>query len=117
MKREKRTSRIEFRVSASEKRVLESIADQFGLSVSDTLRKLMRQLPFHQQQTFANRLLTRQIHYDLGCIGNNLNQIAKVLNTHHLLHQTLDLNTLLDLKSELASLKTMITRIQEDIAA
>ncbi len=102
--------RLEIRLTLQQKEKLTAIASQQGVKLSQIIRCLIFQGKLPQ-----NRDLSQKTSRELGRIGNNLNQIAKVLNTYSLTQKSLPTHTLLEMKQELNltinevnSLKTLL---------
>jgi hypothetical protein len=78
---EKRTQKIEVRVTPNEKNSIIKIAKDAGLTPSDLLRLRalvaaeVRKLPTPEREAII------LVNGELGKIGSNLNQIARVINT------------------------------------
>ncbi len=75
--RQKRSHRIDIRLTLAEYEKAQLMADENNLTMSELFRA----------KTLKNRLPRRvtkvagQTYWELGKIGNNLNQIAKAINT------------------------------------
>lgn len=78
---ERRTKRVEVRLTEAEERDLISLASDGGLSVSDMIRKMaLGSRPINKKATPERAAFIKGLA-ELGKIGSNLNQIAKALNS------------------------------------
>lgn len=70
-------SRMELRISTDEKALIEEKARKTGLSTSEYIRRcaLGRRLPY-----YGDTSLLQEYSSQLGKIGSNLNQLARVVN-------------------------------------
>ena len=73
---EKRTERLNIRLSTEELKHAQKLADKSGLSISELVRDHLGKL------TVRNRKDERQRTIDLNRINANLNMIARWVNTH-----------------------------------
>jgi Bacterial mobilisation protein (MobC) len=80
-KTDRRTKRVEIRLTEAEEKTLSGLAESVGLTVSDHVRKLaLGCKPTRQMATPERQALIKGLA-ELGKIGSNVNQIAKALNT------------------------------------
>ena len=78
---DRRTKRVEIRLTAAEENVLEGLAVDAGLSVSDHIRKAALGSKPRIQMATPERAAFIKGLAELGKVGSNVNQIAKALNT------------------------------------
>ncbi len=77
---EKRSIMLRLRLTAAEKKSLQAVADNAGLSISDFVRgKALSAQPLHRKATPERAALIKGLA-GLGKIGSNINQIARVMN-------------------------------------
>lgn len=76
----KRNIMLRLRLTAAEKKSLQAVADNAGLSISDFVRgKALASSPLHRKATPERAALIKGLA-GLGKIGSNLNQIARSAN-------------------------------------
>lgn len=101
--RDKMTKSIRIRLSEKDYYRLQKLADKAELTASDVIRHLIRDgkvpAPMTKEMREEVRLLMR--------IGNNLNQVAAVANTHGVIMDELKL------KETAAELKEVISLVKE----
>ena len=68
---------ISLRLTESEFEQIKSEAEENGYSKSDFIRSIL----FKKNRCIKNKKNTKKILFELNRIGNNLNQIAKYVNT------------------------------------
>ena len=79
---EAKTSRLNIRLAAGEREAIRLRASQAGLSVSEYIRaSALRDEGRPVIRTDPEAL--KKVYADLRRAGSNLNQCARVLNTHH----------------------------------
>lgn len=80
----KRTAVVQFRVTAEEKERLERAADALGLTLSEYVRIKATgdESPLASPALRPEPPGVYELRRELGSIGNNLNQIARRLNTN-----------------------------------
>lgn len=101
------------RLSPSERRALKEKADAANLKLSEYIRVSALKAIIHSPAKIPE--LNRNTYVELGRIGENINQIAKVFNsipTEQIAHTKLQL-----LLSELQLLKSQIQRTRLEITA
>ncbi len=78
--REERTENLHFRVTRAEKEQIKRYAKRAGMSMSDYARRqaLQKQVKIVTPEFISDY---KQICGELGRFGNNINQIAKYLNS------------------------------------
>lgn len=77
----RRTKRVEIRLTEAEETALAGLAADHGLSISDLIRKAaLGAAPLRQKATPERAAFIKGLA-SLGTVGNNVNQIAKALNT------------------------------------
>lgn len=78
-----RTKTVTVRVSAEERAQLEALSSRAGLAAGAFLRAAAfgGAGPRAQRRPSADHAVLRQLLGELGRVGNNLNQIARTLNT------------------------------------
>ena len=90
---DRRVKRIEIRLTETEEVCLIDLAKERGLSLSDHVRQVVLNCKPRIQKATPERAVLIKGLGDLGRVGNNLNQIAKALNTDILINRR---NTLPD---------------------
>lgn len=78
---DRRTKRVEIRLTEAEEEVLSGLAVDAGLSVSDLIRKVALDVKPRVQKANPERAAFIKGLAALGKVGSNVNQIAKALNT------------------------------------
>jgi len=68
---------ISLRLSENEFEQIKSEAEKLGYTKSDFIRSIL----FKKNRCLKNKKNTKKILFELNRIGNNLNQIAKYVNT------------------------------------
>ena len=81
---------ISLRLTEEEYNRLKNTADELGYSVSELVRKKV----LGNREKLAQRQDLKLIAYELNRIGNNLNQIAKYVNTHRAIDRVVASNLL-----------------------
>jgi hypothetical protein len=90
------SERIEIRLTPEQRQHFEEIATLEGLKISQIIRqRVLGEKP--QRLTGVNR----DIYNELTRMGNNLNQVAKVLNYHQLVQKTVPAHTIIEIKGSL----------------
>ena len=102
---ERRTRLVGIKVSPTERAELEAAAKEVGSRLSDYVRDLClgRQAPV--VAATRRNPVAKQLIYELNAIGNNLNQLARLANTHDRLPARADL------KEALLSVKKALARV------
>lgn len=77
MKKQKRIIKFQMCMTEEEKALATQIADRFGLSISEFIRRTCFQKKLPKQVT----KISAKTYFELHKIGVNLNQLAKVANT------------------------------------
>lgn len=77
----RRTKRVEIRLTETEEKALLELAVECGLSISDHIRKAALGAKPRVQKATPERAAFIKGLAELGKIGSNVNQIAKALNT------------------------------------
>lgn len=76
----KRTIMLRLRLTAAEKKTLQTASENVGLSISDFVRtKTIASQPLHRRATPERAALIKGLA-GLGKMGSNLNQIARAAN-------------------------------------
>lgn len=78
---DRRTRRVEIRLTSAEEKSLAAHASDDGLTVSDFIRKAALGSKPRIQQANPERAVLIRLLAELGKVGSNVNQIAKALNT------------------------------------
>ena len=78
---ERRTKRVEIRLTEAEEKVLSALSSECGLSVSDHIRKVALGSKPRVQMATPERAAFIKGLADLGKLGSNVNQIARGLNS------------------------------------
>jgi uncharacterized protein (DUF1778 family) len=109
---EKRTITLRVRLTLSEKKDIAQAAQNSGLTLSDYARgKLVDAAPRIKQATPERAVFIRALA-ELGKIGSNLNQVARVLN--HRQSGTVNLTALAaQAEEEIAQLSSLLHKILE----
>lgn len=77
---ERRTVRVEFRLTADEEKLLLSFAENAGLTVSDYIRRqTLNAQPLTRMAKPERAAMIRALA-ELGKVGSNVNQIARAIN-------------------------------------
>jgi hypothetical protein len=84
---------LQIRVSESERETFKKKASALGISVSDLIRQAVTR---PRVRSGHDREIAREKNRQLGWIGNNLNQIARAVNTQGVINHELDLLKKLD---------------------
>ncbi|ACK74018.1 mobilisation protein (plasmid) [Gloeothece citriformis PCC 7424] len=107
---QQRIEKIQLCLTPEEKLKATQLAKNLGTTVSAFFRsaiykkyeaRLDRQIPE----------ITVKSYLKLGKIGNNINQIAKVLNSHQKLNTAVHYDVLFELKQELTELKELLNNL------
>lgn len=84
MERQRKNQTVKIRVTEEEKRVWEELARKTGLSLSELIRERMNKL--REPNTFivkrANERHLKELIRQINLVGNNVNQIARWVNTY-----------------------------------
>ena len=107
----KRTKTFLLRLTEAERSTAEKIAHQTGLSLSELFRHATLKHRLRRKIT----AVTIETYTELSRIGNNLNQIAKAINSSQLMRTSLESQTLIQLNHELHQLKAILSQIQTEI--
>lgn len=105
--RQKRSHRIDIRLTLPEYEKAQLMADENNLTMSELFRA----------KTLKNRLPRRvtkvagQTYWELGKIGNNLNQIAKAINTSVLMGEPVVVDRAL-----LSQIRDLVKQVRREIA-
>lgn len=105
--RQKRSHRIDIRLTLPEYEKAQLMADENNLTMSELFRA----------KTLKNRLPRRvtkvagQTYWELGKIGNNLNQIAKAINTSILMGEPVVVDRAL-----LSQVRDLVKQVRREIA-
>ncbi|BDI20863.1 hypothetical protein ANSO36C_66650 (plasmid) [Nostoc cf. commune SO-36] len=105
--RQKRSHRIDIRLTLAEYEKAQLMADENNLTMSELFRA----------KTLKNRLPRRvtkvagQTYWELGKIGNNLNQIAKAINTSVLMGEPVVVDRAL-----LSQVRDLVKQVRREIA-
>jgi hypothetical protein len=84
---ERRTKRVEVRLTEAEEKALATLASDGGLSISDLIRKVaLGSRPMARKASPERAAFIRGLA-ELGKVGSNVNQIAKVMNSDLAAHQ------------------------------
>jgi hypothetical protein len=77
---EKTTHKVQFRTTADEKKRMEQLASEAGLSLTDLIKKAVFGKAPKQHKPTPDRSVFLKGLAELGKIGSNVNQIARALN-------------------------------------
>lgn len=78
---DRRTKRVEIRLTEAEEKTLSELAMASGLTISDHVRKVSLGIKPKIYKATPERAALIKGLADLGKIGSNINQIARALNT------------------------------------
>ncbi|MGI6152987.1 MAG: plasmid mobilization protein [Christensenellaceae bacterium] len=96
----KRNERVVFRVDTAELFRLHRMAQMSGSTVAAFVRKCC----FDDERiVIINQKAVSKIYEEMNAIGRNVNQIARIANSNHHIHQQ-DIDNLLRFQKELAAL-------------
>ncbi len=98
--------RLEFRLSSREKQQLQKVAGK-NCTISELVRKKLLKTP-----TRRERKRNKDIEGELIRMGNNLNQIAKVLNSIALSQSPLSATDLIDFKGDVQTAMDEVRTLQ-----
>ncbi len=98
--------RLEIRLSSSQKQQLQKQAGE-NSNVSELIRKKLLKEP-----TRRDRKRNKDIQHELKRMGNNLNQIAKVLNSIALSQSPLSATVLIDFKGDVQTAISEVRTLQ-----
>ncbi len=101
------TRRVELRLTPQQRQKLQKIADSKGLNLSQTIRVVVL-----GEKPPGLTGITRELFYELSRMGNNLNQIAKVLNCAPLYQIPLPASEIIALKGDLQLAMNFIKVLQ-----
>ncbi|MGK7932242.1 MAG: plasmid mobilization relaxosome protein MobC [Microcystaceae cyanobacterium] len=103
--------RLEFRLSSSEKQQLQKEAGQ-NCTISELVRKKLLKTP-----TRRERQKNKDIESELKRMGNNLNQIARVLNSIALSQSPLSATVLIDVKGDVQTAISEVRTLQAQFSS
>jgi transposase len=78
---QRRTQRVEVRLTSFEEKSLQELAEEAGLSLSDFIRREALGSKPRLQKADPDRAIFIKSLAELGKIGSNVNQLAKAINT------------------------------------
>ena len=111
---EKRTSKIEVRLTPAEKSQLKELAQLNGARPSDFIRETVLSAKRLRHVATPDRAALIRLTAELGKVGSNLNQIAHVLNLNALNGEPVQLSTTA-IEKVLAGVDFLTTAIQEEL--
>jgi hypothetical protein len=106
-----RTIKFQLRLTQSEKQHLESVANRARLSLSETVRKLIRGQLLPPQTE-----LSLKTYLELGQIGQNLALIAHRLSRQQPAHCPISSSTLVELLKAVASVDENLQQIRQQLS-
>ncbi len=105
----KYNDRLEIRLSSEQKEQLIQIAGN-NCTVSELIRKRLLKEPNRE-----DKRNNKDIHNELQRMGNNLNQIARVLNSMALYQSPLSASALIDFKGDVQTAISEVRTLQNQL--
>ena len=102
-------ARLEIRLSTEQKEQLYEIAGN-NCTVSELIRKRLLKEPNRE-----DKRSNKDIHNELQRMGNNLNQIARVLNSMALYQSPLSASALIDFKGDVQTAISEVRTLQNQL--